>query len=81
MATHTRTHVHINFANPYLTCDKCGAWVTGWHDHTKCGCDDTFWNLPCHHTDGATSACLSWGPVDGCTCDEVLGGKQHGEAS
>ncbi len=33
--TYTRTHVHIEFANPYLTCDQCKGWVTGWHDRTS----------------------------------------------
>ncbi|MCK9929452.1 hypothetical protein MXD62_20090 [Frankia sp. Mgl5] len=77
--THTRTHVHITHANPYLTCDECGQWITGWHDDSQCGCDNGFWNLPCKHGAGATSACPSWGPVDGCSCQQHLGHVPHGE--
>lgn len=78
--THTRTHVHIEFADPYLTCDRCKAWVTGWHNPNRCGCDETGWqNLPCGHQSGATSACPSWSPVDGCRCRQHLGYVPHGE--
>lgn len=41
--THTRTHVQIEFADPYLTCDQCRAWVTAWHDPSRCGCDESGW--------------------------------------
>lgn len=79
-ATHTRTHVHIMFANPYLVCDRCGSWVTDWHDDDRCGCDAGSWNVPCEHTAaGVTSACPSWGPVDGCTCLDHLGRVDHGQ--
>lgn len=81
--THTRTHVHITFANPYLTCDQCGQWVTGFHDADRCGpgCEFGDWLEPCGHplTAGATSACPSWGPVDGCQCQEYLGEVKHAE--
>lgn len=70
VTTHTRTHVFISFANPYLVCDQCRGSVIGWHDNDKCGCDGTFWNTPCGCVAGATSKCPSWGPVDGCTCRE-----------
>lgn len=77
---HTRTHVHITFADPYLTCDRCKAWVTGWHDPDQCGCRNDGWeNLPCGHQAGATSACPSWSPVDGCNCLDHLGHVPHGE--
>ena len=67
--THTRTHVETNFANPYLTCDKCRQFVTGWHDNGPCGCDDENWNEPCGcQPTSVTSACPSWSPVDGCGC-------------
>lgn len=77
-STHTRTHVTITFANSYLTCDQCSEWVTGWHDSDRCGCDASFWNEPCGHRAGVTSACPSWGPVDGCQCMEHLGHVPHG---
>jgi hypothetical protein len=77
--THTRTHVYITFANPYLTCDQCGQPVTGWHDPERCGCDESGWrNRPCDHRAGVTSVCPSWGPVDGCQCQEHLGHLPHG---
>jgi hypothetical protein len=79
--THTRTHVHVTFANPYLTCEHCKAWVTGWHDPDRCGpgCSAPAVNLPCGHQAGVTSACPSWGPVDGCQCREFLGHVPHAE--
>jgi len=76
--TYTRTHVHITFANPYLTCDRCGLWVDAWHNPDQCGCGETGWqNLPCGHQAGVTSKCASWSPVDGCRCAEVLGEVPH----
>jgi len=76
--THTRTHVHVTFADPYLTCDQCGEWVDAWHDPQQCGCDDSGWQLlPCGHQAGTTSVCPSWGPVDGCRCQEQLGSVPH----
>lgn len=77
MTTHTRTHVYVTLANPYLVCDLCRWSVPRWHNNTKCGCDETFWNDPCGHTAGITSVCPSWDPVDGCQCKEVLGSVEH----
>lgn len=77
--THTRTHVYIEFTNPYLRCDQCGGWVDGWHDPDKCGCDTFTVNVPCCCRTGVTSACLSWSPVDGCQCKEHLGSVDHDE--
>lgn len=65
--THTRTHVEITCANPYLVCIVCGGPAQRFHDKERCGCDDSAWNLPCGHL-GSISTCPSWGPVDGCTC-------------
>jgi hypothetical protein len=76
--THTRTHVHVEFANPYLTCDQCKAAVVGFHDNDRCGCDAGLWNVPCGHGVGATSTCPSWGPVDSCECEAHLGHVPHG---
>lgn len=79
--THTRTHVYVKFADPYLTCDECGGWVTSWHDPDRCGDteDERSWNLPCEHTAGTTSECPSWGPVNGCQCLAHLGYVDHEE--
>ncbi|MGK5737261.1 hypothetical protein [Micromonospora sp. URMC 103] len=65
---HTRTHVSITFANPYLVCDLCAQGVTAWHDPAKCGCDGDTYNLPCGHRASTLSICPSWSPVDGCQC-------------
>lgn len=66
--THTRTHVYVEFANPYLGCDECGYQVRRWHDDSACGCDAGAWNEPCGHNVDVTSVCPSWSPVDGCRC-------------
>ncbi|MFF6866671.1 hypothetical protein [Streptomyces ardesiacus] len=79
--THTRTHVYVTFANPYLRCDLCHAWVTRWHNNDKCGCNQECWLEPCNHSAGSTSACPSWDPIDGCQCQEVLGRVEHGQPS
>lgn len=67
--THTRTHVFVGFANPFLTCDECKEFVPYWHNPDRCGCNDYHYNVPCEHKAGVTSKCMSWGPVDGCSCD------------
>lgn len=78
--TYTRTHVFVTFADPYLACDQCGQRAARWHDPNQCGCGDSGWaNDPCGHRAGVTSACPSWGPVDGCTCVEAFGRSDHGE--
>lgn len=78
--THTRTHVHITFADPYLTCDRCRAPVIGYHDPQRCGCDGGWQNVPCEHQAGVTTVCPSWGPVAGCECQQQLGHVPHGPA-
>lgn len=78
--THTRTHVHVSFANPFLVCDRCRQPVSAWHNPEACGCDASFWNKPCEHRAGVTSVCPSWSPVDGCQCAAVLGSVQHNPA-
>jgi hypothetical protein len=86
MYTHTGTHTSVVLANPYLQCGQCGAWVTAFHLPEKCGCESTasWYNVPCLHQSDSRSACMSWGPVDGCQCNpvrhgvpplEVAGGK------
>lgn len=78
--THTRTHVYVTFANPYLTCDECGVGVPRWHNPQQCGCDQDGWeNMPCGHQAGATSVCASWGPVDGCQCQRLFKHVPHAD--
>jgi hypothetical protein len=78
MEAHTRTHVYLTFANPFLACDACGERVRSGHDGGKCGCEWGSCNWPCGHNAGATSVCPSWSPVDGCRCAAHLGSVQHG---
>ena len=78
--TFTRTHVYIEFANPYLVRDLCRQPVTAWHNNDKCGCEAPCWNMPCEHALGTIDTCPSWSPVDGCTCQEVLGSVDHAPA-
>lgn len=69
--THTRTHVLIGFANPFLKCDECGAKVPYWHNPDRCGCgEEGFYNSPCGHMADITSTCPDWNPVEGCMCTE-----------
>lgn len=75
--THTRTHVYVSFANPYLVCELCHQPVPRWHDPDKCGCGGHDWNEPCGHPAGISDTCPSWSPVDGCQCQEVLGRVEH----
>lgn len=77
MGTRTRVHRYITFANPHLRCDQCGKRVPRHHDDDCCGCAGGFWNEPCGHEGGVTSACPSWSPVDGCRCLEQLGVVEH----
>lgn len=82
-ATHTRVHVDISFADPYLVCGRCGEPVTAWHDPDQCGpgCDLPAMNLPCEHRVNLVNTCPSWGPVDGCQCQEQLGHVPHPPAT
>ncbi|MFF5422124.1 hypothetical protein ACWCQE_27645 [Streptomyces sp. NPDC002409] len=68
--THTRTHIHTTFANPYLVCARCRQTATGFHhdDETACGCGMGNWLVPCQHSAEAMDTCYSWDPVDGCQC-------------
>lgn len=73
VTTHTRTHTLIGFANPFLVCEECREKVPYWHNPDRCGCNETkFWNSPCEHTAGVVSVCYSWGPVDGCQCNDKV---------
>lgn len=61
------------FANPYMKCAQCGGWVTGTVDQR--GAAPV---VPCMHQKGCSSACPSWGPVDGCTCPPDVA-SAHGQ--
>ena len=78
--THTRTHLGIFPANPFLTCATCGGRVKAFHDE-RCGCHlgGAPVNMPCMHQGDYNDLCPSWGPVDGCTCMAVLGHVAHPE--
>lgn len=75
--THTRVHVTVTLANPYLRCHTCLQWLTGRHDRTKCGCTADNWNTPCGCRAGASSVCPSWSPADGCCCQVTRGCVDH----
>ena len=75
--TYTRTHIMITPANPFLACAGCGKRAEQFHDD-RCGCDiERPVTFPCEHAAGYDDLCPSWGPVDGCTCLEVLGRVDH----
>lgn len=76
--THTRTHLVITPANPFLACGTCGKRVEAFHDH-RCGCDlgGAPVNMPCFHQGEYRDMCPSWGPVDGCQCLAHLGYVPH----
>ncbi|MFM9590768.1 hypothetical protein ACKI16_29700 [Streptomyces scabiei] len=76
-ATVTSTHAYIPFANPYLQCTQCGAWLTGFHEPETCGCTTFETNVPCCCRAGIRSACPSWSPVEGCLCAESFGHVDH----
>lgn len=63
----------ISFADPYKVCLECSAWVDGVQELP--GEMDA--NLPCGHQADYDSVCPSWGPVDGCQCQERLGRRNH----
>lgn len=58
----------IQFANPFLVCVRCGAQVIG---------VSGLRNLPCGHRGDYQNRCLSWSPVDGCSCVESFGWAVH----
>lgn len=75
--THTRTHLVITPANPFLACSTCGKRAEAFHGD-RCGCGETRpVNMPCGHYGGYDDLCPSWGPVDGCRCLEALGHVPH----
>lgn len=76
--THTRTHLVITPANPFLACGTCGKRVEAFHDD-RCGCHlgGRPVNMPCFHEGEYRDLCPSWGPVDGCQCLAHLGYVPH----
>lgn len=83
--THTRTHLTITPANPFLACAQCGQRVERFHaSDCGCGCEPEEYpefsrpvNFPCGHHADYNDLCPSWSPVDGCTCLAVLGYVPH----
>jgi hypothetical protein len=74
VATHTRTHLVITPANPFLACATCGKRAEAF----RCGCEESGpVNLPYWHRGGYDDLCPSWSPVDGCRCLEYLGFVPH----
>jgi hypothetical protein len=75
--THTHTHLVITPANPFLACATCGKRAEAFHDD-RCGCGITRpMNMPCGHYGDYGNLCPSWGPADGCQCQEHLGYVPH----
>ena len=73
----SRVHITITPANPYLVCAVCGQRAEEFHD-PRCGCGLRGpVNFPCGHTADYQDLCPSWGPVDGCQCQEHLGYVPH----
>ncbi|MEU7170328.1 hypothetical protein ABZ949_02405 [Micromonospora tulbaghiae] len=77
MLTHTRTRTYTvsHFANPYLACNTCGQRVAGFYPDRP----GPSMHWPCGHTGEHRDLCPSWGPVDGCRCHDMPGGRHHGE--
>lgn len=75
--THTRTHLTMDYANPYIICVECKQRVTGHHDDRCCDQIKGFLNFPCMHRASIDTVCPSWGPVDSCQCIKHLGYKPH----
>ena len=72
--TYTRTRTVTVYANPYIACAQCRQRAAGFFNG-----DGPMENWPCEHNAGTVDLCPSWGPVDGCTCAEMPGGRTHGE--
>lgn len=54
----------IEFADPFKRCRRCGEWVDAYDP----ACGEV---LPCGHARGYLDVCPSWGPVDGCGCEQM----------
>lgn len=80
--THTRTHVTLTFANPYLVCRTCRVRVPAWHQPAACGpgCDRPARNIPCGHL-GALSLCPTWTSRGGCRCEAEFGHVPHSDTT
>lgn len=76
--TTTHTHVITKLANPYLRCNVCAgpaSEIVAVEGQVP-GCNHQGENVLCGHP-SSTSICPSWGPVDGCRCQEHLGHVPH----
>jgi hypothetical protein len=60
----------VAFANPNLRCGDCDTPVAGftWFTHEL---------VPCGHVAAVVDTCPSWSPVDGCSCEDMLGKIKH----
>lgn len=70
--THTRTYTVTVFADPYKVCTVCGEHVCGVRDQPG-----PLVLVPCDHQAPYADTCPSWGPVDGCRCQQQLGEVPH----
>ena len=70
--TFVRTYTITVPADPYLVCEACGERIEGFFDDAERPT-----NYPCEHEAGYSDLCPSWGPVDGCQCNEHLGYRPH----
>lgn len=75
--THVSTYNKVKYADHYVVCGACGGWVTGHLNMPEGHGIDLV--MPCEHDRGSRDVCPSWGPVDGCQCQEHLGFVPHGE--
>jgi hypothetical protein len=76
---HTRVHLTITPANPFLACQQCGKRAEEFHDDA-CGCElsgGPVLLMPCFHRADYDALCPSWGPVDGCRCLAAFGAVPH----
>ena len=78
---HTRVHLTITPANPFLACSACGKRAEEFHDG-RCGeechlSEGPLTVFPCGHRGGYDNLCASWGPVDGCRCAAAFGDVPH----
>lgn len=60
-------HPTVRFADPYKLCRTCHTWIDGYVRTGGPGLEPL---VPCGHRSAYRDVCPSWGPVDGCTCDE-----------
>ena len=77
--TTAHTHVITEFASPYIRCEECFQYVTGYvsYQNNPPECEHKGQNHPCGHDAGVEIECDTWSPVDGCQCVLQLGRREH----